>query len=193
MTARFTNYFWSRIMKYIITVLIACLFVISGCKKDPSTIQDEPTEANHLWNVKTNLPQNIIEQRNELLAKADNKIRLGLIDISAKFPQLKKARDWEREISGQSNKGRIAIHLSHGNNGKVKTTQEFIPETERFSLLIFIQSPPEEPHQLVMGTLYPNLGLVGQIVTRAGDPKLDVTLKKLVEESLSPLDSLGDI
>ena len=41
-----------------------------------------------------------------------------------------------------------------------------------------------------MSPLYPNLGLVGQIGTHAGDAELDAALKKLVADALAPLKEL---
>jgi len=135
----------------------------------------------------TNLPQNIIEQRNKLLSEADTKIRSGISKLAEKFPQLKKAKRWERVISKKSGSGRIGIIFHHTHIGKVKTMKEPIPEKEQFGLLVVIQSPPKKPTQLAMGTLYPDLGLVGQVGTTAGNPELDTALKKLVDEALEPL------
>lgn len=143
------------------------------------------------WNVKTDLSQDVIDQRNKLLAEADSKIRSVLVELADKFPQLKKARDWEQDTLGHSAKGRIGIHLFHSDQGKIKTAQQAIPENDRYSVLIIVNEPPKEPTQLSMGLLYPNLGLVGQIGTTAGDPELDEALEKLVEEALEPLQSFN--
>jgi hypothetical protein len=152
----------------------------------------KPVATNRPWKVITELPPDVIDQRNALLAEADVKIRLGLAALAEEFPQLKKARDYENVISGESGKGRISIWLCHTHKGKGQTTKKPVPEDEQSNVLVIIQPPPEEITAMHMGNLYPRLGLVGQIGTTAGAPELDAALKKLVWESLKPLKKLDE-
>jgi len=140
--------------------------------------------------VSEDLPPDVLVQRDWLLAEADANIRSGLVELAKKFPQLKKARDWGHVTSQKSDTGRVGIWLFHVNKGKAKTVRGPLPKNERFTVLVVVQSPPPEPVQLAMFPKYPNLGLVGQVNATAGDSKLQTALKKLVADSLIPLERL---
>lgn len=146
-------------------------------------VQKEAGTSKELW-------PGVLAQRDWLLAQADKKIRKGLIKLAKKFPQLKKARDWGHVTSQKSDTGRVGIWLFHVNKGKAKTVRGPLPKNERFTVLVVVQSPPPEPVQLAMFPKYPNLGLVGQVNATAGDSKLQTALKKLVADSLIPLERL---
>ncbi len=143
--------------------------------------------------VATELPPQLRAERDRLLTEADAKIRQGLIDLAKKFPQLKKAEDWN-DIQRQSEASRIDIWMRHTHLGKGRSTRKHIPEHDRYSVLVLIRQPLPQPEQTAMSMfrLYPNLGLVGQVGVRAGDPRLEAALKKLIEESLSSLKKLED-
>ncbi len=149
---------------------------------------------NRPWHglITTKLSPKLIEERNKLLAEADMRIRSGLLKLSDKFPQLKKARDWEGTISGKSPNGRIKIWLRHTHKGKGKSTQKFVPRDKQSNVMVIILPPPEKIWAMGLFPLYPNLGLVGQIQKSAGDPELKAALKKLVDEALKPLKRLDE-
>ncbi len=130
--------------------------------------------------------------RNRPLAQADAAIREGLVELAKKFPQLEKARDWEEVTSKRSEAGRIGIWLAHSDQGKARTSDEPVPEAERYSLSVFVQRGPSRPARAGPFPIYPNLGLVGQVGASAGDPQLEGALKKLVADALAPLKELND-
>jgi hypothetical protein len=144
------------------------------------------------WGVNNDLPEGVIDIRDRLLSKADHEIRTGLLtQFVEKYPQIRKARDFESTVSGQSEKGRISIFFRHTHLGKAKTTDEPIPEKEQFSVLVILQEPPNNS-AMGMGPIYPNLGLIGQIHAMAGDKGLEAGLKKLVDDALKPLADFND-
>jgi hypothetical protein len=151
------------------------------------------TDTIEQWGVNNDLPEGVIDIRDRLLSKADHQIRTGLLtQFVEKYPQIRKARDFETMISGKSEEGRIGISLRHIHSGKAKTMDEPVPENERFSVLVVIQEPPRMPTQLEMGPIYSNLGLVGQINMTAGDKELEAGLKKLVDDALKLLAEFND-
>jgi len=145
---------------------------------------------NKPWNVNTDLSPDVVEKRNELLAEAANKIRTGLVKLSDKYENLEEARDWQSTISKKSQTGQIDIWLFHTDTGKARTSKSSIPDRKEYSVLVVIQPPPEQITQLSLSDLYPNLGLVGQVNTSAGNQELQSELAKLVDESLQPLKQL---
>jgi len=127
------------------------------------------------------------------LARADAAIREGLEELAKKFPQLEKARDWEEVTSERSEAGRISILLAHPPPSKGATSDELVPEAERYRLLVSVQTPPSQPYQqIAMFGMYPNLGLVGEVRADAGDPELEAALSKLAVDALAPLRRLDD-
>ncbi|MHC5146900.1 MAG: hypothetical protein ACYSOK_07395 [Planctomycetota bacterium] len=145
------------------------------------------------WGVNNDLPEGVIDIRDRMLSKADHEIRTGLLtQFVEKYPQIRKARDFQSTISGQSETGRISIGHAHTHLGKAKTTDKPVPEKERFSVLVILQEPPKRITAMGMGPAYPNLGLVGQIHAMAGDPELEIGLKKLVDDALKPLAEFND-
>ncbi|MHC4289325.1 MAG: hypothetical protein ACYSSK_04605 [Planctomycetota bacterium] len=145
------------------------------------------------WGVNNDLPEGVIDIRDRMLSKADHEIRTGLLTrFVEKYPQIRKARDFQSTISGQSETGRISIGHAHTHLGKAKTTDKPVPEKERFSVLVILQEPPKRITAMGMGPAYPNLGLVGQIHAMAGDPELEIGLKKLVDDALKPLAEFND-
>ena len=55
-----------------------------------------------------------------------------------------------------------------------------------------VKPPPDEVEQLKHSRLYPRLGLVGQVGTRAANPELNAALKKSVADALAPLTELEE-
>ena len=148
---------------------------------------------NQLWGrITTELSAEVIEARDKVLAQADMRIRSGLRELSETFPQLNKARDYERTITGASAKGRISIGLFYAHEGKAKTMKIPVPEDEQSSVLVVIQPPFITETQLSIGPIYPNLGLVGQVSTSAGEPQLAAELNELVNTALVPLKQLDE-
>ena len=131
-----------------------------------------------------------IAKRNTLLATADHTIRKGLAELSLKFPQLKKDSEYDDIISTKSSPGRIGIWLNYTNIGKAKNTDNPVPPKERFNIMVYIRPSTNEMTQMAYFNLYPNLDLVGQRQSSAGDPELAAALKKLVDDSLKPLQIL---
>ena len=164
------------------------VFIFTGSL---SQAEVQPITAIKQWNVNTDLSEAVVDQRDELMSKADEQIRSGLLEFAEKYPQISKVRDFQRTISGQSEKGRISIWPRQTHLGKGATTDQPVPEKEQFSVLVMLQEPPNKS-AMGMGPIYPNLGLVGQIHAMAGDPELEVALKKLVDDALKPLTEFND-
>ncbi|MHC4476351.1 MAG: HEAT repeat domain-containing protein, partial [Planctomycetota bacterium] len=137
------------------------------------------------------LPPTLLAERNRLLSQADAEIRKGIIELANRFPNLTKSRDWRRFKPQKPGPGRISIRLTHSHGFKGSSPQP-VPESDRYGVSVFVKSPPAQPEQLVLWSLYPNLRLVGQIVTGAGDPELEAALKKIVDDALAPLAQLND-
>lgn len=108
--------------------------------------------------------------------------------LAEKYPYLKKAEAWQT-VWAKSDPGRISMHVNQMTVGKTGQPAP-VPEGERFFILIVLQEPPSKPFQMEMGPIYPNLGLVGQIGTRADNSNLDADLKQLVADALEPLSDL---
>lgn len=183
-----------RLNKYITFVMVGyiLLFIltISAQTAEQNINPAGLKSTNRPWNVKENILPRIADDRDRYLQEADAKIRKGLYKLSEKYKQLSEARYWNDIISGKSNTGQIDIVLFHTDSGKAKSSQRSIPKNEQFSVLVVIQTPPKEIPQMSMSNLYPNLGLVGQVNTTAGNPKLQAELKKLIDESLKPIEKL---
>ena len=150
--------------------------------------EPEPSQ----WFVNNDLPQDAIDHRDELLSKADQQIRDGLLQLAGKYPQMRRATNFERDVSLKSKKGRIRIMPSQKYFKQGATADGPVPESEQFDVMILVQEPPQYMTALGMGSVYPNLGLVGQIHARAGAPKLQAELKKLVDDALTPLKEFND-
>lgn len=143
--------------------------------------------------VLEDLPPGILAQRDWLLAVADANIRLGLVELAKKFPQLQKARDWQKVVSEQSEASSISIVLFHTHLGKARSTREPVPEKEQYSVLVIVRPPPSSPHAMSYFPKYPNLGLVGQVNATAGEPELQTALKTLIAKALVPLEQLENV
>ena len=136
------------------------------------------------------LPEGVAQERNRLLAEADAKIRDGVRKLAEAWPLLKKGQSWER-LARASDPGTIGIGFRRTQpGGKGGTDERAFPPSEAFSILVVVKLPPDEIEQLSLRRMYPRLGLVGQVGTRAANPDLDVALKKLVTDALAPLHEL---
>jgi len=144
----------------------------------------------HEFKGPIDLPSELFDKRNQLLAEADEKIRAGLAELAERFPQLTKSSDLQRSTSGKSTTGHIRIYLRHRYGGKGGNSPVPVPEEDSYSVAIIVRPPPQRPEQLSMGPIYPSLRLVGQIGTSAGAPELDAALKKMVKDALEPLRKL---
>ena len=144
--------------------------------------------------VRWEIPPELREKRDKLLAQADATIRKGLVDLGEKYPHMKKARqDWDAlsRPSTPGGIGTISIWFHYTDQGKPGPEPiGTVPEKERFGVQVNIRPPREEEGQLATFPLYPNLGLVGWVGTSAGDPELAAALKKLVDDALKPLADL---
>ncbi len=139
--------------------------------------------------VLTEIHPYTLDERNRLLAKADAEIREGMAELAKRYAQLKKGEYWQ-DVYQRSETGRISIWLRHTHLGKGRTTQKYVPENDRYSVLVIIRPPPAVTSAMAMFALYPNLGLVGQVQAGAENADLDAALKKLVSDSLKPLKEL---
>ena len=137
------------------------------------------------------LPAGIQNERDRLLAEADAKIRDGVRKLAETYPLLKKGMSWER-LKLASAPGRIGIHIRRTQAGKGRTDALEFPPSEAFSILVVVKPPPDEIEQLALRRMYPRLGLVGQVGTRAANPDMDAALKKLVADALEPLTELEE-
>ncbi|MCH7559698.1 MAG: hypothetical protein IIB56_19915 [Planctomycetes bacterium] len=138
--------------------------------------------------VLEDLPPGILAQRDWLLAVADANIRLGLVELVKKFPQLKKARNWKR-ISRRTQRGHIKISLDYPHRClKSPPDLTSVPEKDRFAITVII-IPQSEQHlgQLKKVSLYPNVELIGQVHASAGNLGLNAALKKVVADALVSL------
>ena len=79
------------------------------------------------------------------------------------------------------------VHTKHQGSKAAQPTGD--PEGEEVTILVYLEEPRSEENQLA-GPIYPNLGLVGQISTRADNANLDAELKQLVADALRPLRDL---
>jgi len=109
--------------------------------------------------------------------------------LADRYPLLKKGKPWDR-LERPSDPGRIGIYLRRQHGGKGGTDAKPFPPLEAFSILVVVKPPPDQIESLVLTPLYRHLGLVGQVSTRAADPRLDAALKKLVSDALAPLSQL---
>jgi len=149
----------------------------------------------HQFKGPIDLSSELLDKRNQLLAKANTKIREGLVKLAERFPQLTKSRDWQRFRSAKSSAtsvSRIGIYLHHSYGRKGGNSPVPVPEEDRYSVLVIVRPPPQRPERLSMDPIYPSLRLVGQIGTSAGIPELDAALKKLVDGALEPLKQLDE-
>ncbi|MCF7731803.1 MAG: HEAT repeat domain-containing protein [Akkermansiaceae bacterium] len=137
------------------------------------------------------LPEEIQLERDRLLAEADAKIRSGIRKLAETYPLLKNGQSWDR-LKMASDPGCIGIHVHRTQVGKGRTDAREFPPSEAFSILVVVKPPPDEIEQLAIMPLYPRLGLVGQVGSRAANPDLDAALKKLVTEALAPLRELEE-
>ncbi|MHC4621587.1 MAG: hypothetical protein ACYTEQ_27920 [Planctomycetota bacterium] len=128
----------------------------------------------------------LLAERDKLLAEADARIRSGLVELSRRFPHMRNARGWDNAISNKSETGTISISLHHTNTGKARSVFHPIPPQEVYGVLVVVRPRPAEPTQLAMFSLYPKLGLVGQVGTSAQNAELRTEFKKLVDDALAP-------
>ncbi|MHC4212050.1 MAG: tetratricopeptide repeat protein [Planctomycetota bacterium] len=141
--------------------------------------------------AKVEYPEAVLrKERDRLLGEIGAEIRKGIIELSQRFPQLAKSSDWTRFLAETSGQGRIEIGLRHIYGSKSGNSSKPVLENDRYSVLVVIKPPPPQTEQIAMFPLYPNLGLVGQVGTSAGNPDLDTSLKKLVDDALLPLKQL---
>ena len=178
----------------LVVAVLAASVAIYAAETGASTSeapQDIATEDAQRVPVEEMSLEDIIAKRDRLLAEADGKIRSGLVELAEKFPQLKKAKSWDGQIHRPARDGQISLWLFHTHLGKAADSAQFVPEKDRYSLLAVVRPPHSQPIQMMMGPLYPDLGLVGQVNAWATDPELAAALKKLVSEALAPLGALN--
>ncbi|NQU20499.1 MAG: HEAT repeat domain-containing protein [Candidatus Nealsonbacteria bacterium] len=169
--------------------IATCLADCSGFKTSRETIEAIHRIGKELVTKLADEASDLTARRNELLAEADAKIRTGLVKLAQKYPYLKKAKAW-RTVSDKSGPGRIGVFIVHTKHQGSKAAQPTgDPEGEEVTILVMLEEPRSEENQLA-GPIYPNLGLVGQISTRADNRNLDAELKQLVDDALRPLRDL---
>jgi beta-lactamase regulating signal transducer with metallopeptidase domain/preprotein translocase subunit SecD len=161
----------------------------SGQKTDVKIEVPGTLPLKDLADVKRNVSRDIINQRNLLLAEADQNIRNSLNKLSSKFPQLKKSEEYQNVVSQKSPSEQIRIWLPYSSSKKGGVS---IPEDENFNITVIIEASPQRAEQLMMFALYPNIGLAGQIVINADNTALDQALKELVNEALKSLKELDE-
>jgi len=129
-------------------------------------------------------------ERDKLLAEAETQILQGLTDLAEQFPHLERSTQWQtilRPLEGSP--GWLRITLYHY---MPQFDPDPTPERERFRFAVDVRPPPPAKARVFSQPLYPNLGLVGHIDIAAGDPKLDASLKEVVENALLPLKELEE-
>ena len=138
--------------------------------------------------VSLEVPVDLVEKRNGLLAAARARIRSGLLDLCEQFPQMRRSVEWQRVLRPlEGVPDRLEVRLYHS---QPKQGPDPTPQQARFHVTVTIQPPPAPKARVPFKPLYPQLGLVGEIRISAGDPKLDDALKKLINEPLKPLKQL---
>jgi beta-lactamase regulating signal transducer with metallopeptidase domain len=173
---------------FIATYLANC----PGFKTSGGKIQAIKRIGKELVAKLANQAGDLAARRNRLLAHADAAIRAGLVKLAQKYPYLKKAKAW-RTVSVKSKPGRIDVFIVHTKHQGSKAAQPTgDPEGEEVTILVYLEEPRSKENQLA-GPIYPNLGLVGQISTRADNANLDAELKQLVADALKPLARLNSI
>jgi len=180
----------SAFVLLILAVLAFILLQIYPTESVKATRSLLPQRRSIEEGIELDLDPSLLEERSILMDKADSNIRASLVKLAKKYPQLKKARNWQTVASNRSETGSISIGLSYSNSGKAGITD--VPERDRCSVLVLVRTPPPLPDQFTDFTLYPNLGLVGQVSATAGDSKLQNALEKLIVESLELLKQLDN-
>lgn len=143
-------------------------------------------------NVKTDLPPDLLEKRNKLLADAQTEIQTGLIELSKQFPHLKKAPDWHQQTTKAPGSGPIEISLAYPKQMKSA------PSPSPYNYRVFVMVLP--PSSMVgrgqgagiLLSLYPNLKLGGGVGIGAENHELKVALIKLVNNAVEPLKKLEE-
>ena len=139
--------------------------------------------------------------RDRLLDEAGRRIREGLLTLSGQFPQLKTANNRplaEALGGGASPPGYLSIWLGRANRPqKAPWKAEPIEDARTWSFMVILEELPDDPQApprqaMSIFRLYPNLNLGGQQSARAGDPKLDAALKKLLAEAVAPLKAMDE-
>jgi len=184
-------------MVLCLLLIVGLLLLATSQKHNPATQPVRQSTgaktinpAKHLAEyVATEILPGLQAERDKLLSEADTKIRRGIVELAEKFTQLRQARDW-KDVAQQSETGRISIWLRHTHLGKGRSTRDYVPKNDRYSVLVIIQPPPTVTSAMGMAPLYPNLGLVGQVHAMAENADLDAVLKKLVSDSLKLLKDL---
>ncbi len=134
-------------------------------------------------------------QRDALLARADAKVRAGLLELAKTYPQLEKT-NWGTQaeaLEGASPAGKIVIWAGHysGGSAGLKTP---VPKADRYNVFVVLCPIlwPVPQGEWAMNQAYPGLALMGQVHADAGDPELRAALSKLVADALAPLERLSD-
>jgi len=133
----------------------------------------------------------VIARRDKLMAEAERRIRKGLLELAADFPQLAEAANRQAETRDRRADEGIAVTLFHPHLGKGRDSDRFVPEEERCTLVVVVRPAPPKPTAMAMFPLYPHLDLVGQVQACAGDDELRAALEKLVSKALHPLEKLN--
>jgi hypothetical protein len=128
----------------------------------------------------------LMQKRDALLAKADADIRAGLLGLAKQFPQIAQADRW-KAVAGKSRAGEVDLGLYWKVEAYPKTGR---PQGDAFALTVILSVGTPAGTQPAWYALYGNLGLVGMVDAKAGDPKLAAALKTLVTDALAPLDEL---
>jgi hypothetical protein len=174
-------------------------WAVSGLHDIPRDPNVECSRANTPWRYR--LPESsglltqqdkLLAERDKLLAEADARIRSGLVELSRRFPHMRNARGWGNWISNRSETGTISISVHHTNRGKARSASHPIPPQDVYGVLVAVRPRPAEPTQLAVSSLYPKLGLVGQVGTGAENAELRTALKKLVDDALAPIAVLNE-
>ena len=138
-------------------------------------------------------PPDVVPERDRLLAEADEKLRAGLLELSRRFPQMRRSTHGtiEKDLAGRSAPGGITIWVGRFHDGK-GGLKAAVPENDRYFVSVHLQALAYsvQAPQMGMIELYPSIGLMGQINASAGNADLDAALKQLVTDSLAPLAEL---
>ncbi len=137
------------------------------------------------------LSDTLRQQRDLLLSQADASLRIGLLKLAEKYPQLKRTNHGPLAdvLSGHSAPGevRVGVGLYPRSAGKSDGIDGDVPERDRYMFAVVIHDA-KAIEQLMTLPVYPHLRLT-QATTRiaAGDPQLEADLLALRDESMSGL------
>lgn len=141
------------------------------------------------------LEERVLTKRRELLRRAHERLKSGLLRLAKTYPQLNTGSGHYSSVEDADfpcQPDNITITCGH-NNGYIGT-REPIPAGAAYEVMVRIQ-PTQwgEIRQIPFERVFPNIDLEGMVRIWADDEDLNRELKELEAEALGPLKNLDDM